>query len=194
MAETTLTEPAVESAAGGRLKEAEARKLGIEAYVFGYPLVLMDVTRRVMTAVSKPAAGKAPANQIGHLREFPDYTFTDVVSPNADTLYSVSWIDVTKEPMVLSVPAAGTRYYLMQLLDGWTNVFASPGTRTTGGGKGDFAITGPGWRGTLPGGLREIKAPTGMIWMIGRTQTNGKADQPAVHAIQDQYRLTPLGA
>src|SRR5882672_10779518 len=79
MAESTLTEPVVESAAGDKSKEAEARKLGIEAYVFGYPLVLMDVTRRVMTAVSKPAAGKAPVNQIGHLREFPDHTFTDVV-------------------------------------------------------------------------------------------------------------------
>jgi hypothetical protein len=194
MAETTLTEPVVESAAGDKSKEAEARKLGIEAYIFGYPLVLMDASRRVMTAVSKPAPGKAPVNQIGHLREFPDYTFTDVVSPNADTLYSVSWIDLTKEPMVLSVPAVGTRYYLMQLLDGWTNVFASPGSRTTGDDKGDFAITGPGWTGTLPSGLREIKAPTAMVWMIGRTQTNGKADYEAVHAVQDRYVLTPLSA
>ena len=117
----------------------------------------MDVTRRVMTAVSKAAAGKAPVNQITHLREFPDYTFTDVVSPNADTLYSASWIDVTKEPMVLSVPAAGTRYYLMPLLDGWTNVFASPGTRTTGEGKGDFAITGPGWTGRCRMGCGKSK-------------------------------------
>jgi hypothetical protein len=194
MAETTLTEPVVESAAGDKSKEASARKLGVEAYIFGYPLVLMDVTRRVMTAVSKPGAGRAPVNQIGHLREFPDYTFTDVVSPNADTLYSASWIDVTKEPMVLSVPAAGKRYYLMPLLDGWTNVFASPGTRTTGEDRGDFAITGPRWTGTLPGGLREIKSPTGMVWMIGRTQTNGKADYDAVHKMQDQYKLTPLSA
>ena len=152
MAETTLTEPVVESAAGDKFKEADARKLGVEAYVFGYPLVLMDVTRRVMTAVSKPGAGRAPVNQIGHLREFPDYTFTDVVSPNADTLYSASWIDVTKEPMVLSVPAAGTRYYLMPLLDGWTNVFASPGTRTTGEAKGISRSRVRGGRGRCPAG------------------------------------------
>ena len=157
MAETTLTEPGVESAAGDKSKEAEARKLGIEAYVFGYPLILMDASRRVMTAVSKPAAGKAPVNQIGHLREFPDYTFTDVVSPNADTLYSASWIDLTKEPMVLSVPAAGKRYYLMQLLDAWTNVLASPGTRTTGRTREISRSRAQGGRGRYRAGCGKSK-------------------------------------
>jgi hypothetical protein len=194
MAETTLTEPGVKTAFPDKSNEAEAHKLGVEAYVFGYPLVLMDVTRQVMTAASRVSAGKAPVNQIVHLREFPDYTFTDVVSPNADTLYSSSWMDLTKEPIILSVPAAGKRYYLLPLLDAWTNVFASPGTRTTGEDKADFAITGPRWSGTLPEGVREIKSPTGMVWMLGRTQTNGKADYAAVHAMQDQYRLTPLSA
>jgi hypothetical protein len=69
----------------------------------------------------------------------------------------------------------------MPMLDGWTNVFASPGKRTTGTAKGDFAITGPHWTGSLPPGMREIKSPTGEVWIIGRTQTNGKADFPAVH-------------
>ena len=80
------------------------------------------------------------------------------------------------------------------MLDAWTNVFASPGKRTTGTGKGDFAITGPGWTGTLPAGVKEIKSPTQLVWIIGRTQTNGKADYAAVHAIQDGYKLTPLSA
>src|SRR5262249_55672847 len=124
-----------------------------EAYIYGYPLVLMDVSRQVMTAV--PNAGqKAPINQFGHMRAFPDHTFTDVVSPNADTLYSSAWLDLKKEPVILSLPAEGNRYCLMPMLDAWTNVFASPGTRTTGSGQGDFAIVGPQWTGTLPAGVK----------------------------------------
>src|SRR5262249_1229173 len=104
------------------------------------------------------------------------------------------WLDLAKEPMVLGVPDTGKRYYLMQLLDAWTNVFAVPGTRTTGNGKGDFAIVGPGWKGKLPAGVQEIKAPTNMVWLIGRTQTNGKEGYDAVHALQRQYKLTPPSA
>ena len=172
--------------------ENEALELGVEAYVYGYPLVLMDVTRAVTTNAPKAAGGKAPINQLVHLREFPDHTFTDVVSPNADTLYSFAWLDLKKEPQIVSVPDVGKRYYLMPMLDAWTNVFASPGARTTGTGKGDFAIVGPQWTGTLPEGVHVINAPTNMVWLIGRTQTNGASDYGAVHAIQDQYKLTPL--
>lgn len=172
----------------------EASEIAVEAYVFGYPLVLMDVTRQAMTAVPKAEGRKAPVNQFIHMREFPDYTMTDVVSPNADTLYSTAWLDLTKEPIILSLPDVGKRYYLMEMLDAWTNVFASPGARTTGNGRGDFAIVGPQWKGKLPADVKEIKSPTNMVWLIGRTQTNGKEDYAAVHAIQDQYKLTPLGA
>jgi hypothetical protein len=172
----------------------EATEIAVEAYVFGYPLVLMDVTRQVMTAVPKAGALKAPVNQFIHVREFPDPTFTDVVSPNADTLYSSAWLDLTKEPIILSVPDVGKRYYLMEMLDSWTNVFASPGTRTTGNGRGDFAIVGPQWKGKLPADVKEIKSPTNMIWLLGRTQTNGKEDYAAVRSIQDQYKLTPLSS
>ena len=82
----------------------------------------------------------------------------------------------------------------MQIMDDWTNVFASPGTRTTGGGKGHFAIVGPEWTGKLPEDVKELKSPTNTVWIVGRTQTNGKDDYPAVRAIQDQYKLTPLSA
>jgi hypothetical protein len=176
------------------LSTDQATETAIEAYIYGYPLVLMDVTRQVMTAVSQAGEPKAPVNQFLHLRRFPDPAFTDVVSPNADTLYSTAWLDLGREPMVLSVPEVEKRYYLMPMLDAWTNVFSSPGTRTTGVGRGDFAILGPGWRGKLPAGVRGIESPTHMVWLIGRTQTNGKEDYAAVHAIQDQYRLTPLSA
>lgn len=165
----------------------EKKQVAQEVYIYAYPLVLMDVSKRVMAA-------KAPVNTFHHMRAFPDHTFTDVVSPNADTLYSSVWLDLAKEPIVLSLPAMGKRYYLMPMLDAWTNVFASPGTRTTGNGKGDYAITGPNWKGDLPKGVTNIKSPTEMVWMIGRTQTNGKADYAAVRKVQDQYRLTALSA
>jgi hypothetical protein len=146
-----------------------------------------------MTAVSAPDGRKAPINQLVHMHAFPDPTFTDVVSPNADTLYSAGWIDLSKEPMILSVPDMD-RYYVMQMLDAWTNVFASPGTRTTGNGKGDFAIIGPSWHGKTPDGLKPLHCPTRFLFLIGRTQTNGNKDYGAVNAIQDRYKLTPLNA
>ena len=102
---------------------------------------------------------KAPPNQFVHIRAFPDYTFTDVLSPNADTLYSSAWLDLSGGPMILSVPEMGTPYFLMILMDAWTNVFASPGTRTTGNGKGDFAIVGPGWSGQLPPHVKRDQIP-----------------------------------
>jgi hypothetical protein len=175
------------------ISEQSASDIGAEAYVYGFPLVLMDVTRRVTTNVPQPGENAAPINQLGHKRSFPDDTFTAVVTPNADTLYSFAFLDLAKGPTVLTVPEMG-RYYLMQMLDAWTNVFASPGTRTTGNGKGHFAIVGPGWKGKLPEGVKELRAPTNLVWMIGRTQTNGEKDYPAVRAIQDQYKLTPLSA
>jgi hypothetical protein len=172
----------------------KGRDIAIEAYIYGYPLVLMDVTRQVMTNVSGPGEHAAPLNQFGHMRAFPDDTNTTVVEPNADTLGSFAFLDLSPEPMVLSVPDMDGRYYLMQMLDGWTNVFASLGTRTNENAEGDFAITGPGWTGKLPGRVQEIRCPTAMCWIIGRTQTNGKSDYAAVHDVQDRYKLTPLSS
>jgi hypothetical protein len=172
-------------------REASVAK---DAYLYGYPLVLMDVTRAKLTNVPSPSGSYAPMDQLANIREFPDATFTDVVSPNADTLYSQGWLDLAHGPFVMSVPDTRGRYYLIEMLDGWTNVFSSPGKRTTGTAKADYAITGPGFSGTLPAGLQQIKSPTALVWIIGRTQTNGKADYAAVHAIQDGYKLTPLSA
>lgn len=167
--------------------QAEFRQLANEVFVYAYPLVLMDVTRQVMAARAQP-------NTFSHMRAYPDHTFTDVVSPNADTLYSTAWLDLSREPVVLSVPAMARRYYLMPMLDAWTNVFASPGTRTTGNGPGRYAIVGPHWHGELPADVKEIKAPTDMVWIIGRTQTHGPADYAQVRKLQNQYQLVPLSS
>ena len=177
---------------GSAISAQQARDIATEAYIFGYPLVLMDITRQTFTNTSKSGENTAPVNQFGHKRAFPDPNMTAVVSPNADTLYSFAFLDLEREPLVLSVPEMDGRYYLMQMLDAWTNVFAGPGTRTTGTSHSDFAITGPLWKGQLPKEVKEIKSPTNMVWIIGRTQTNGKSDYAAVNAIQDQYKLTPL--
>gem|GEM_PF-3220924 len=100
-------------------------------------------------------------NQLAHMRQFTDPSFTIVVRPNADTLYSVLTYDVTKEPLVISVPDSGGRYFLLQWLDMWSDVFTVPGTRTTGNAAQTFAIVGPKWQDTLPEGIREYRSPTG---------------------------------
>jgi hypothetical protein len=173
-----------------------AKKIGIDTYLYAYPLVLMDVTRKVQSNAETPdtKTKHAPMNQFYHAPEFPDATFTDVVRANADTLYSFLWFDVSKEPLVIDVPDSGGRYYLLPMLDMWTDIFASPGKRTSGTGPQTYAITGPGWQGKLPTDVTEIKAPTAEGWMIGRTQTNGKKDYDAVHQFQAGLKVVPLSA
>jgi len=183
-----------EAQAAAQAKEKEALAAGVEAVVYGLPLVIMDITRAKTTNVTKPEAFAAPVNEFVHVRAFPDASFKDVVRANVDTLYSSAWLDLSKEPIVLTVPDTKGRYYLMPMIDAWTNIFASPGKRTSGTKPGNFAITGPGWQGELPKGVTELKSPTHMVWIIGRTQTNGPKDYPAVHAIQDGYKLTPLSS
>ncbi|MCC3507460.1 MULTISPECIES: DUF1254 domain-containing protein [unclassified Microcoleus] len=176
-----------------RDSEMQAFATGIKAYVYGYPLVLMATTQEVSTAVPAPdGAGRAPINEFAHVRQFPNPSFKDVVAPNVDTLYSTAWLDLTKEPIVLQRPDMTGRYYLMPTLDGWTNVFDSPGNRTTGTGAGAAAIVGPNWQGTLPSDLGEVRSPTNLAWIVGRTRVDGVADIPNATAIQDKYRLIPL--
>jgi hypothetical protein len=181
--------------ATGKLTEEQARALAMEAYIYGYPLVTMEMTRRVTTNVAKPEGLHAPMGQFANVRQYPDASFKDVTAPNADTLYSSAFLDLTKEPYILSLPNESDRYYLMPMLTGWTDVFQVPGTRTTGTGAQTYAITGPEWKGTLPQGIQEYKSPTNMVWILGRTYCTGTPeDYKAVHAIQDDYKLVPLSA
>ncbi|MES2643108.1 MAG: DUF1254 domain-containing protein [Myxococcota bacterium] len=176
-------------------EEEEARAAAIDAYIYGYPIVTMDLTRRVSTNVEKPEGGKAPMGQFANLRQYPDASFRTVTAPNADTLYSTAWLDLGAQPMVLSLPAEGDRYYLMPMLSAWTEVFDVPGTRTTGTKAQTYLLTGPGWEGDVPEGMTRVAAPTNLVWILGRTYSTGTPDDyAAVHALQDQYQLVPLEA
>jgi hypothetical protein len=173
----------------------EAASIGTDAYIFGYPLVTMEITRRVMTNSATVEGMRGPMGQFVNAREYPSAAFRDVTAPNADTLYSSAWLDVSKEPYVLRIPDEADRYYLMPMLSGWTDVFEDPGKRTTGDKAQTYAITGPGWKGDLPTGVKELKSPTSMVWILGRTYCTGSAeDYQAVHAIQDKYKVVPLSA
>jgi len=184
---------AVKSAVEADAKEVEARETAIDAYIYAYPLVTMEMTRRVMTNVEKPEGSKAPMGQFARLRTYPAVDDHSVTAPNADTLYTLTWLDVSKEPWILSIPDMKDRFFLFPMLDGWTNVFQVPGKRTTGTKAQKYAITGPGWSGTLPAGVTEYKAPTNMVWILGRIYCTGTPeDYKAVHALQDQVSAVPL--
>jgi hypothetical protein len=169
--------------------------LAVEAYTYGYPLVTMEMTRRVITNVASVQPFKGPMGQLIKAREYPSPAFKDVTAPNADTLYTTAFIDVGAEPWIFSIPDLQDRYALFPMLDGWTNVFQVPGKRTTGTGAQTYAITGPGWQGKLPDGVVEYKAPTAIVWILGRIYCTGTPeDYKAVHAVQDACKLYPLSA
>lgn len=190
-AKTEADAKAAEAAA----KEIEAREIAIDAYVYAYPLVTMEMTRRVSTNVETPAGSKAPMFQFARLRNYPAVDDHTVTAPNADTLYTVAWLDVAKEPWIISVPDMNGRYFLLPMLDAWTNVFVDPGKRTTGTKAQKYAITGPGWSGQLPAGVTEYKSPTALVWVLGRIYCTGTPeDYKAVHALQDKISAVPLSS
>lgn len=185
------------------VSEEEANAIATNAYIYFYPIVTMDVTRKQLTNL-KPDTGSygGPPNWFTNVRAYPAAEDRGVVRPNFDTLYSSAWLDLSKEPVVISVPNTDGRYYLLPMLDMWTDVFASPGWRTTGTEAANFLVAPPGWRPDLrdrfaeefklPKGTQRIDAPTPYVWVIGRTKTDGPSDYEAVHKIQDGYKVTPL--
>ena len=171
--------------------KSQLKTLALDAYVYYFPLVTMDLTRRQMCLIRKKQ-GTAGVNQFSHRRAYPDANFKGVVRPNFDTLYSSAWVDVSKEPIILSSEDVDGRYFLLPIMDMWTDVFASPGRRTTGTGPQSYAIVSSTFNGELPNNVIRIDAPTDDVWIIGRTQTNGEGDYKNVHILQDGFRLTPL--
>jgi hypothetical protein len=166
--------------------------LAQEAFLFGAPLVLISIQADFLSHVSQPTGLKAPVNQFAHAREFVDASNRAVVGFNVDNLYSFAVLDLSEEPIVMSVPKMGDRYWVMQVIDAWNGVPAAPGSRTHKGRGGNFVITGPGHDGDLPDGMEEIRSPTNITMIGGRTYCSGPEDYDAVNALQDEYRLTPL--
>ncbi|MFO1099420.1 MAG: DUF1254 domain-containing protein [Xanthobacteraceae bacterium] len=185
------------------LTEEEMKAIGVDAYLYFYPLVTMDITRKQFTNFASGASpGRGPMNMFHNIPAYPPASDRGVVRPNFDTLYSIAYLDLTKEPVIVSVPDTNGRYYLLPMLDMWTDVFASPGSRTTGTQAGHFLVTPPGWRPDLrdrfseefhlPAGTQRIDAPTPIVWVIGRTKTDGPADYEAVHKVQAGFKVTLL--
>lgn len=157
-------------------KNDDLQQLANDTYIYVYPLVTMDMTKDVMTNVDKFNGIRGPINQFANS--------TDV---------SNAWVDLSKEPYVLHVPDENGRYYILRILDAWTNVIASIGTKTTGTNAQNFVLIGPNWKGINPKGLKIIKSPTNLVWITGKTSSSGTAeDDKQMRELQSQYNLTPL--
>ena len=156
-----ITQAQAQSAQGAAetpITEQEAHAIGVNAYLYFYPLVTMGITRRVGTNVEAgKIPGFGPPNMFHSFTAFPAADFKSVVRPNFDTLYSSAFLDLTKEPVIVSAPDTNGRYYLLPMIDMWTDVFASPGWRTTGTQAGNFLITPPGWTGDTPSGMTTLR-------------------------------------
>jgi hypothetical protein len=173
-----------------KARENDAYTIGVQAYIYGFAPVMMQQAENL--SVTTPGMGHVPVNKMGYLTHLLTANFTDIVTPNADTLYNNAWLELGKEPIVLHVPDTNGRYYVQQMLDAYTNTFNSVGKRTTGTGEGDFAIVGPDWNSSLPTGLQVIKSPTNTVWIIGRILVKGESDLSNVLALHKQFTLTPL--
>lgn len=178
-----------------KIDETEALNIGVDAYLYGYPLITSEITRIQMTNVAnvneKPLHG--PMGQLVNVKRYPPADYRGVTAPNADTLYTAAWIDLSDEPWIFSWPDMGERYFLFPIYSLWTSVIEAPGSRTMGEKGKSVAITGPNWYGTLPSGVQEIESPTHYVFIIGRTYSTGTSDDyAAVNKLQTEYKLYPL--
>ena len=169
-------------------------EIAYQTYIYAYPIVLMKSTQ---------IKQNVPVNQFLHYRELPLPSDRDIVRWNRDTLYSMAWLNLSDGPVLLTVPKTGDRYYLLQILDMWTDTFAGPSSRTTGSEGGQFLIVGPNWDGqissiSLPNidelvnSYKLIKSPTNQVWIVGRTEIGDEDDYSSIHEIQDGYHLEQI--
>lgn len=186
---------AAASDTNGMLSETDAVAIATDAYIYGYSLITTEITRVQMSNVAKADNTHAPPNSFANVPQYPPADYRGVSAPNADTLYSVAWVDLRKEPMVFSHPDMGKRFYLFPMYSLWMPVIESPGSRTTGEKAADILISGPGWQGQPPAGMQHVKSPTQHMVILGRTYANGTpADYREVNALQAQYKLVPLSS
>ncbi|MEU9336513.1 DUF1254 domain-containing protein [Streptomyces sp. NPDC048290] len=175
-----------------------------DVYVFGYPLVLADITRQSQTNTVHVTDELAPVNQFCHHSKLPDPDMKIVVRPNLDTFYSQAWLDLTAEPLVLSVPVMDDdpdqpRYWLMQMMDFWTNTVQDPSSlvpliASQDGSPYNYLITGPGWQGVVPADTIQLAVPTDTLWIVGRTEVRSgeQSEIDTVTGYQQQMKLIPL--
>jgi len=182
------------AAAEAEAKVKEAVEIATDAYVYGYSLITTEVTRVQMSNVDKTETLRGPMNTFVNVPRYPPADYRGVSAPNADTLYSLAWLDLA-EPQVFSHPDMGRRFHLFPMVDLWMTIFASPGTRTGDGKAASYLITGPDWKGDVPKGMQHIQSATRYIVILGRTYADGtEADYKRVNALQAQYKITPLAA
>ena len=173
----------------------EAVETSVDAYLYGYPLITFDVARQQQTNVAVPDAEHAPMGQMIRMRTYPAVDNHCCAAPNADTLYTEAWLDVSKEPWILRIPDMGNRYYIVPMLDGYSEVLSVASPPMTGYKAQTYAITGPDWTGNLPPGMTQVKSATGMVWVLGRVYCTGTPeDYKAVHALQDKFSVVPLSS
>jgi hypothetical protein len=172
----------------------EAQQIALDAYIYGYSLITTEVTRVQMSNVPKIEGLHAPMGQFINVKRYPPADFRGVSAPNADTLYSLAWLDLA-DPQVFSHPDMGKRYYMFEMVDLWMTIIETPGSRTAGGKAAKYLLTGPGWEGAVPAGMKQIKFPTRYIVILGRTYADGtEKDFKAVNKLQAQYKILPLSA
>ncbi|MBC5648887.1 DUF1254 domain-containing protein [Christensenella tenuis] len=165
-----------------------------EAYIFAYPLVLLDLIREMATNTEAPTHEKAPINQLFHARDLATPEMASLTRPNVDTVYSQAYLDLREEPMLFWKPEV-SRYCTIQVFDGYSNTPCILGTGEIGGnGAVTYAFTGPSFKGTLPDGVIMVPMDTNLVWLLIRTRILGREDLPVVHEIQNAMKIYPLSA
>jgi hypothetical protein len=186
--------PAAAAAAVVEAKVKEAKEIAQEAYIYGYSMITTEVTRMQMSNVPKAEGLRAPMGQFLNVPRYPPADYRGVSAPNADTLYSLAWVDLS-EPQVVSHPDMGKRFYLFEMVDLWMTIVETPGSRIDGGKSGHYLLTGPGWKGEVPKGMKQIAFPTRYVVILGRTYSNGEPqDYKIVNGLQAKYAITPLSS
>ena len=162
-----------------------------QAFEYLFPLYEMARTRFLL--IESPAnPRRLTPGAINHRRLLADHRSRAVTTPNNDTLYSSSWLDLASAPVIVSIPRIAARYWSVAMMDIFTNNFAMLGSRLDGEGPLQVLVAGPGWRGSAPAGLRVVRAPSNDAWLLARWLVDGAHDTDAVHAIQDAMRIESL--
>jgi hypothetical protein len=175
---------------------AEIRSIAEEGFIYGLPIVMNYAVMYDFCVDKNSSQYKAPFNQIFNEHRVFTYQDTAVITPNSDTPYSLIWLDLRTEPLVLTVPAVDKkRYYSVMLNDGNTFNYGYIGSRATGNEAGDYLVIGPGWNGQIPKGIKQVfQSTTQFSLAVYRTQLFNAKDMPNVEKIQSGYGLRPLSA